>query len=181
MQLSVIVLFLQLQNYILFSAVIATVMFQQVFEKAIHAFDKALEVSEGKHQHPFWHSLIIRTNLAHDLMVLVFVQSPQDLAAGRIKHLNMKLKEFFENGEGSKCGVVSVYTRMTYVYIHLKYYQLSGFIQTAQAVNVTFILCLLFFCLLYLLTLRRLYSVKWDVDSKRRVRKNVEGYCYDLL
>jgi hypothetical protein len=119
-------------------------MFQQVFEKAILAFDKTLEKSGGKHQHKFWHRLVICTNLARDLMFLVFVQSPQDLAAGRIKRLNTELKEFFERGEGSKCGVVSVYTKMTYVYIQLKHCQLSGFIQTARAVNVTFILCLLF-------------------------------------
>jgi hypothetical protein len=144
MQLIVIVLILRLKNCMVFSAVIATVMFQQVFEKAMHAFDKALEVSEGKHQHQFWHSVVIHTNLAHDLMFMVLVQSPQDLAAGRIKRLNMKLKEFFENGDGSKCGVVSVYTKMMYVYIHLKHCKLSGFIQTAQAVNVSFILCLLF-------------------------------------
>ncbi|XP_023723764.2 uncharacterized protein LOC111873348 isoform X1 [Cryptotermes secundus] len=46
-------------------------------------------------------------------MVLVFVRCSQDLAAGRIKLLNKELKEFFENGEGKKCRVVSVYTRVT--------------------------------------------------------------------
>lgn len=140
---------LKLQSDTLFSAVIASIMFQQVFEKAIHAFDKALEDSEGKYQYQFWHNLVIRTNLARDLMVLVFVHCPQDVAAGRMKRLNKELKEFFENGEGKKCGVVSVLTKVTYMYVHLKHHQLPGFIQTAPTVNVTNILCLLFIVFSY--------------------------------
>jgi hypothetical protein len=140
MQLIMIALSLKLQN----DMELLPVMFQQVFEKALHTFDKALEDSWGKYQHQFWHSLVIRTNVAGDLMFSVFVHCPQNLAAGRMKHLNMELKEFFENGEGRKCGVVSVYTKVKYTYVYLKNCHLSGFIQTVQTVKVTCRLCLLF-------------------------------------
>jgi hypothetical protein len=181
MQLVMIALSLKLQSDMVFNAMIATIMFQQVFEKAIHAFDKALEDSEDKYLYQFWQELLIRTNLARELMVVVFVQCPQDVAADRIERLNEELKEFFENGEGRKCGVVSLYTRVTYTYVHLKHRQLPGFMQTELTVNVTNILCLLFIVLSYLMTTRRSHSVKWEVDSKHQIGKNVEGRCYDLF
>jgi hypothetical protein len=166
MQLVMIALTLKLLSDTVFNAVIATIMFQQVFEKAIQAFDKALEDSEGKYQYQFWHSLVIRTNVARDLMFLVFVHCPQDLAAGRIKRLNTELKEFFENGEGKKCGVVSVYTKLMYMYVHLKHHKLPGFIQIAPTVDVTNIQCLLFIVFSYLMTPCKSYSVKWEIESK---------------
>jgi hypothetical protein len=179
----VIAVSLKLRSDMVFNAVIATIMFQQVFEKAIHVFEKAWEDSEVKHQFKFWHDLVIRTNLGHDLMFLVFVDGPQDLAPGRIKRLNKELKEFFENGEGKKCGVTSVFTKVMHKYVHLKQCQLSGFIQTALTIcyqhSVFAIYC--FFFVLYLMTLHSLYSVKWEVDSEHQIRKNVEGNCYDSL
>lgn len=125
---------------IVFNAVIAIIMFQQVFEKAIHAFDKTLKDSEGKYQYQFLQNLVIRTNLARDLMVLVFVRCPQDMAADRIELLSKELKEFFENGEGKKSNVVSIYTKVMHMYVHPKHHQLPGSIQTAPTVNVTNIL-----------------------------------------
>lgn len=111
-----------------FSIVTASIMFWQVFEKAIHASEEASEDPEGRYQYQFWHELIIRTNQAHDLLFLVFVHCPQDLAAGRMERLNKQLKEFFENGEGKKCGVVSLYTKVTYTYVHLKWYQIDVYV-----------------------------------------------------
>jgi hypothetical protein len=84
----------------------------------VHTCEQALEDPEGGCQYQFWHELIIHTNVAHDLMMLVYVKCPEELAADRMTRLNKELKELFENGEGQKCRVTSLYTRVTYTYVN---------------------------------------------------------------
>jgi hypothetical protein len=103
----------------------------------VHASEQASEDPEGRCQHHFWHELIIRTNEASELMLIVSVHGSQELAVGRMERLNKELKEFFENGEGKNCGVTSIYTKVTYTYVHLKQHRFSGFIQTALTVDAT--------------------------------------------
>jgi hypothetical protein len=79
----------------------------------------------GSCQYQFWNELIIRTNLAHDLLMLVNVKCPEEVAADRMARLNKELKEFFEKG-GHKCRVTSLYTRVMYTYVHLTSHQFSG-------------------------------------------------------
>jgi hypothetical protein len=40
---------------------------------------------------------------------------------------------------------------------------------------------LLFIVFSYLMTPCKSYSVKWEIESKHWIEKNVEGHCYDLL
>lgn len=86
----------------------------QVFEKAVQASEKA----PGKCK--FWHELIIRTNIAQDLMLLVFVHCKQDSAADELKSLNEELKEFFENGEGKDCRLVALFTKAVCTYVRMQ-------------------------------------------------------------
>lgn len=81
--------------------------------------EQALEDPKGSCQHQFWHELIIRTNVARDLMMLANVKCPEELAADRMTLLNKELKEFFEKGEAQKCRVTSLYTRVMCTYVHL--------------------------------------------------------------
>lgn len=87
---------------------------------------QALEDPKGSCQYQFWHELIIRTNVARDLMMVVTVKCPEELAADRMTRLNKELKEFFETGEGQKCRVISLYTRVMNMYVHLTKHQFSG-------------------------------------------------------
>jgi hypothetical protein len=95
-------------------------MFWQVFEKMVHAFEQTSEDPEGRCQYEFWHELVIRTSESRELMLIVSVHGQQELAAGRMERLHKELKEFFENGVGKQCGVTSIYTKVTYTYVHLK-------------------------------------------------------------
>jgi hypothetical protein len=103
----------------------------------VRASEQASEGTEGRYQHQFWHELFIRTNEAHELMLIVSVRGSQELADGRMEHLNKELKEFFDSGEGKNCGVTSIYTKVVYTYVHLKQCQFSGFIQIALTVDVS--------------------------------------------
>ncbi|XP_069691020.1 tRNA (uracil-5-)-methyltransferase homolog B-like [Periplaneta americana] len=84
-----------------------------VFEKAV----LASKVPDSNDNYRFWHELIVRTNQAEELMVVVFVQCLREVAQDRMIRLNEELKEFFENGEGKDCRVVSVYTKVTDTYV----------------------------------------------------------------
>lgn len=97
----------------------------------VRVSEKASEDSVGRCQHQFWHELVIRTNEACELMLIVYVHGSEELALGRMERLNKELKEFFENGERNNYGITSIYTKVTYTYVYLKQYQFSGFIQTA--------------------------------------------------
>lgn len=99
---------------------ISFVIFQQVFEKVICACKQALEDPEGGCQYQIWHELIIRTNVARDLMMVVCLKCPEDLAADKMTLLNKELKEFFENGEGREYCVTSLYTRARYTYDYFR-------------------------------------------------------------
>jgi hypothetical protein len=101
------------------NAVTSSIIFWQVFEKAIRVCEQALEDPKGSCLHQLWHELIIRTNVARDLTMLVNVKCPEELAADRMTHLNKELKEFFEKEEGQKCRVTSLYTRVMYTYVYL--------------------------------------------------------------
>ncbi|XP_021938391.1 uncharacterized protein LOC110838976 isoform X2 [Zootermopsis nevadensis] len=86
----------------------------KVFEKMVRVSEKASEDSVGRCQHQFWHELVIRTNEACELMLIVYVHGSEELALGRMERLNKELKEFFENGERNNYGITSIYTKVTY-------------------------------------------------------------------
>jgi hypothetical protein len=87
--------------------------------------EREFEDPVGSCQYQFWNELIIRTNLAHDLLMLVNVKCPEELAAVRMAHLNKELRDFFKKA-GRKCRVTSLYARVMYTYVHLTSHQLSG-------------------------------------------------------
>ena len=130
--------------------------------------EQALEDPKGSCQYQFWHELIIRTNVARDLMMLANVECPEELAADRMTRLNKELKEFFEKGEGQKCCVTSLYTRVMYTYVHLTLtpvlwtqpeLALMSHLLTSETISFANFYCLL----IYLVTLYNVYNVRWKV------------------
>jgi hypothetical protein len=85
-----------------------------VFEDAIQDWERVSD-ADGLVQYKFWHELVIHTNQTKDLMFMVYVQSPQETAEARMKHLDEELKVFFESEEAKKCQIISIYTKVTHM------------------------------------------------------------------
>ena len=105
--------------FILVSMVLAAVinsnlLFGQVFEDTIQGWERVSD-ADGVVQYKFWHELVIHTNQTQDLMFMVYVQSPQETAEARMKHLDEELKVFFESEEAKKCRIISIYTKVTHM------------------------------------------------------------------
>lgn len=91
-------------------------LFWQVFEDAIQSWERVSD-ADGVVQHKFWHELVIHTNQTQDLMLMVYVQSPQEMAEARMKRLDEELKVFFESEEAKKSQIISIYTKVTHMWV----------------------------------------------------------------
>lgn len=89
----------------------------KVFEDAIQGWERVSD-ADGVVQYKFWHELVIHTNQTQDLMFMVYVQSPQETAEARMKHLDEELKAFFESEEAKKCQIISIYTKVTHIPVY---------------------------------------------------------------
>ncbi|KFM57780.1 tRNA (uracil-5-)-methyltransferase-like protein, partial [Stegodyphus mimosarum] len=87
-----------------------------VMLKAVKSFQdyvrlSKLDVYNPENHSGYWRQLTVRTSNNSDVL-LIAVMHPQTLTEAELEEEKQKLKEYYEVGPGSQCGVTSVYFQL---------------------------------------------------------------------